>query len=408
MPARALAPLSGTHPLRRRTSAAVALLALTGTLAACSTDGTTTEGDRPGASATSASAAPEPVRLTTSFADPTAVPIGSPVTVGTSGGTLDDVRVTSAAGALEGSVAGGKWTASTLLEPGTDYTITASATRSDGRSVERTRSFSTVDLTLDEQTFAAVAPLDGETVGVGMPVVVTFDLPVTDRALFEKHMQVSSTPSQRGSWYWLSDREAHWRPATYWKPGTDVAVDLDINSLPAGNGIYGQDSRSIDFSIGDAVVSKVDVRTHTMRTFINGELARTMPISAGKAGWETRSGTKVIIEKFRRKRMNAATIGVDESDPEYYDLANVQYALRVTYSGEFLHGAPWSTGSQGSANVSHGCVGMSLADAAWLYERTSRGDVVEVVGSERQMTLENGYGDWNLSPADWKSGSALS
>ena len=63
-----------------------------------------------------------------------------------------------------------------------------SATRADGRSVERTRSFHTVDLTLDEQTYAAVAPLDGETVGVGMPVVVTFDLPVTDRAaLREAH-----------------------------------------------------------------------------------------------------------------------------------------------------------------------------------------------------------------------------
>ena len=155
-------------------------------------------------------------------------------------------------------------------------------------------------------------------------------------------------------------------------------------------------------------MSKVDVASHTMRTFVNGTLARTMPISAGKSGWETRSGTKVIIEKFRRKRMNAATIGVDKDDPEYYNLANVQYALRVTYSGEFLHAAPWSVGSQGSANVSHGCVGMSLADAKWLYDRTSRGDVVEVTGSDRQMTLTNGYGDWNLSRADWKSGSALS
>jgi len=241
-----------------------------------------------------------------------------------------------------------------------------------------------------------------------MPVIVTFDLPVTDRATFEKHMAVTSEPVQRGSWYWLSDREAHWRPHSYWAPGTDVSVDLDVNSLPAGNGIYGQESRHIEFSVGDSIVSRVDVAGHVMRTFVNGQLARTMPISAGKAGWETRSGTKVIIEKFRRKRMNAATIGVDESDPEYYDLSNVQYALRVTYSGEFLHAAPWSTGSQGSANVSHGCVGMGTADAQWLYDRTLRGDVVEVKGSERSMTLENGYGDWNLSVADWKSGSALS
>jgi lipoprotein-anchoring transpeptidase ErfK/SrfK len=395
-----------TRSAHRRTAAAAALLALAGLAGCDSTVGAPAEG--PGAQAASESAEPEPVRLMTSFRDATAVRIDEPLTVRTGGGALDAVTVTSPAGAVEGAVDGGVWTSTSRLEPGTDYTITASVTRSDGRRVERTRAFRTVDLTLDEQTYAAVAPLDGETVGVGMPVVVTFDLPVTDRALFEKHMHVTSTPKQAGSWYWLSEREAHWRPVSYWQPGTDVSVDLDVNSLPAGNGIYGQESRNIDFHVGDSVVSRVDVRSHTMRTFINGELARTMPISAGKAGWETRSGTKVIIEKFRRKRMNAATIGVDRDDPEYYDLSNVQYALRVTYSGEFLHAAPWSTGSQGSANVSHGCVGMSLADAQWLYDRTSRGDVVEVTGSSRSMTLENGYGDWNLSRADWKAGSALS
>ena len=398
-----------TGSARRRTTVAAVLLALAGGLAGCSTaTGSKVSEDGPGASAATASSRPDPVRLTTSFADTDSVPIDAPVTVGVSGGTLEDVRVSSAAGDLEGRVADRTWTSTARLEPGTDYTISVTATRSDGRSVERTRAFHTVDLTLDEQTYAAIAPLDGETVGVGMPVIVTFDLPVADRALFEKHMVVTSEPVQKGSWYWLSDREAHWRPATYWKAGTDVAVDLDINSLPAGDGIYGQESRHIDFHVGDAVVSRVDVNAHTMRTFINGELARTIPVSAGKAGWETRSGTKVIIEKFRRKRMNAATIGVDKDDPEYYNLSNVQYAMRVTYSGEFLHAAPWSSGSQGSANVSHGCVGMSLADAQWLYDRTSRGDVVEVTGSSRQMTLDNGYGDWNLSFADWKQGSALS
>ncbi|RYB96352.1 hypothetical protein EUA06_01900 [Nocardioides glacieisoli] len=413
MRTRASAHVCSAH---RRTTVAAALLVLAGGLAGCSsaTDGSSGSGgaDGPGAASGSGSesARPDPVRLSTSFTDTdtAAVPIDAPLAVSAEGGTLDTVEVTSTTGALSGKVAAGTWTSSDRLEPGTDYVIKASTTRSDGRTVERTRSFHTVDLTLDEQTFASIAPLDGETVGVGMPVVVTFDLPVTDRALFEKHMSVTSTPAQRGSWYWLSDREAHYRPASYWKSGTDVSVDLDLNSLPAGNGIYGQESRSIDFRIGDSVVSRIDVRAHTMRTYVNGDLARTMPISAGKPGWETRSGTKVIIEKFRRKRMDAATIGVDKDDPEYYNLSNVPYAMRVTYSGEFLHGAPWSVGSQGSANVSHGCVGMGLADAKWLYDRTSRGDVVEVTGSRRQMTLENGYGDWNLSFADWKSGSALS
>ena len=176
------------------------------------------------------------------------MPIDAPVTVSADGGDLSDVRVTSAAGPVEGRVEGGTWTSTSLLEPGTDYRISASATRSDGEAVERTRAFHTIDLTLDQQTYPSIAPLDGETVGVGMPVVVTFDIPVTDRALFEKHMNVTSTPAQKGSWYWLSDSEAHFRPARYWKAGTDVSVDLDLNSLPAGNGIYGQEDRQLSTS----------------------------------------------------------------------------------------------------------------------------------------------------------------
>jgi lipoprotein-anchoring transpeptidase ErfK/SrfK len=348
------------------------------------------------------------VRLTTSFSDAASVPIDAPVTVTAAGGTLDTVKVTSPVGELSGKVSGGTWRSSGRLEPGTDYLITASTTRSDGETVKRTRSFHTIDLTLDEQTYAAIAPLSGETVGVGMPVIVTFDLPVTDKALFEKHMKVSSTPAQKGSWYWLSDYEAHFRPASYWRAGTDVTVDLDVNSLPAGNGIYGQEDREVSFHVGDAHVYKVNAQTHQMQVFSNGTLLRTIPITTGKPGFTTRSGTKVIIEKFAKKRMNSETVGINRNSPEAYDIDDVRWAMRLTYSGEFLHAAPWSVSSQGHANVSHGCTGMSTADAGWLYAMSRRGDVVEYTGTDRWMTLDNGYGDWNLSFPDWKSGSALS
>lgn len=402
--------LPSSRAARRPAAAAVALLALAAGLTACTSASQPDE--RPsansGAAVGSDAPASEPVRLATSFTDATSVPVDAPVTVTTPGGTLDAVRVTSAAGVVPGTVTDGTWTSQTRLEPGTDYAITASATRSDGRSVERTRRFHTVDLTLDEQTYAAVAPLDGETVGVGMPVVVTFDLPVTDRALFEQHMEVTSTPAQKGSWYWLSDREAHWRPQSYWKAGSKVSVDLDINSLPAGNGIYGQEDRQISFEVGDAHVYRVDARTHQMRVFSNGSLLRTFPITTGKAGFITRSGTKVIMEKFAERRMNSETVGINRNSPEAYDIDDVQWAMRLTYSGEFIHAAPWSVGSQGSANVSHGCTGMSTADAGWLYAMSRRGDVVEYTGTDRPMTLGNGWGDWNLSAKTWKQGSALS
>jgi len=200
----------------------------------------------------------------------------------------------------------------------------------------------------------------------------------------------------------------HWRPVTYWKPGTDVTVKADINSVPAGNGVYGQVSRSTTFHVGDSVISKVNVQTHRMKVFVNGKLMRTIPVSAGKPGFITRSGIKVIVEKFRHKRMDAATTGISQDSPEYYNLSNVEYAMRVTYSGEFIHAAPWSVGSQGSANVSHGCVGMSTENAAWLYSISKRGDVVDVTGSDRHMTLDNGYGDWNDTFAQYRQGSALS
>ncbi len=390
---------------RPRIAGAAALVLASSLLASCTTDA---PGDYGGPVTEAAPGQRDAASLkVVSNATGSEVPVDRRLRVGVRNGTLRQVTVTSELGRLTGRMARASWVATGRLEPGMQYAVRAVAERADGNRAIRTLRFRTTDLTLDEQTYASVAPLDGETVGVGMPVVVTFDVAVTDRAAMERHMSVTSTPRQTGTWHWVSDTEVHWRPRTYWRAGSSVDVDLDINSVDAGGGIYGQESRHVEFDIGDSVVSRVDVAAHTMRVFVNGDLARTIPISAGKAGWETRSGTKVVIEKHRRKRMNAATIGVDRDDPDYYNLSNVQYAMRVTYSGEFLHAAPWSVGSQGSANVSHGCVGMSLEDAAWLYGITKRGDVVEVTGSDRQMTLDNGYGDWNADFASYAKRSAL-
>ena len=305
------------------------------------------------------------------------------------------------AGELDGD---GTWVASDLLEPGTTYVVKAVSTTDDGAEQSDRSRFSTADLTLDQQTYPSVAPLDGETVGVGMPVIVNFDVPVKDKASFEKHMTVTSKPAQKGSWHWISSQEAHWRPKSYWKAGTDVDVDVDINSVSAGAGIYGQESRHVDFHVGSANVYKVNAQTHQMQVFSNGKLLRTIPITTGKPGFTTRSGVKVIIEKFDSKRMNSETIGIDHDSADGYDLDDVQWAMRVTYSGEFVHAAPWSVGSQGYANVSHGCTGLSTDNAKWLYDMSKRGDVVEYTGTDVGMTLTNGYGDWNESFSDYAEG----
>lgn len=339
----------------------------------------------------------------------TGVPVDTLVRVDATGGRLSQVTVRSKAGTVEGEIGadGARWIATDRLEPGARYRVVATAEGSDGLPVESRTVFRTEALELDQQTYPSIAPLDGETVGVGMPVVVTFDLPVSNQAAFEKNMTITSTPAQRGSWHWVSATEAHWRPKAYWKAGTEVSVDVDINGVAAGDGIYGQDDRDIDFSVGDAHVYKVNARTHQMKVFENGTLLRTLPITTGKEGFTTRSGVKVIMEKSASRRMNSETVGIPQGSAEAYDIDDVKWAMRLTSSGEFIHAAPWSVGSQGHANVSHGCTGMSTDNAKWLYDLTRRGDVVETVGTDRPMEPANGYGDWNLSWADYTDGSAL-
>jgi lipoprotein-anchoring transpeptidase ErfK/SrfK len=405
---------------RSRVLAVVLTCAVATTLAGCSSDpGTPDAAPQPGAAQSSGSSpsaeeseAPKvpSVRLMSNVEKgATDVPVDTRLTLEAENGTLQQVTVTSPAGDVDGTMSGDNatWVAGSLLEPGAAYAVTTVARRTDGSDVTKRSTFNTVALTLDQQTFPSVAPLNGETVGVGMPVIVSFDVAVKDKANIEKHLKVTATPKQPGAWHWISDHEVHWRPKSYWKAGTDVSVDVDINSVPAGAGIFGQEDRHVEFNVGSANIYKVNAQTHQMQVFSNGKLLRTIPITTGKPGFTTRSGTKVIIEKFRHHRMNSETIGIGKNNPEYYDLDDVEYAMRLTYSGEFIHAAPWSVGSQGYANVSHGCTGMSTANAGWLYSISKRGDVVEYTGTDRQMEFTNGYGDWNESFATYAQGSAL-
>ncbi|WP_240044306.1 L,D-transpeptidase [Nocardioides albidus] len=401
-------PLTRSRSRALRVASALAAVALVA--AGCDGSGFVpgTDGGA-GDDETAAAAAPDAV-VTANVKDEAAdVSVDKVVRVRAEKGTLTSVVLRSKAGRVEGEIRGdgARWVSSAGLEPGTRYRVRAVARNAEGKEVQRVSTFTTQALSLEQQTYASIAPLQGETVGVGMPVVVNFDLPVTDQASFEKHMTVTSTPAQAGSWFWVSSREAHWRPQSYWQAGTKVSVDVAVNGVSAGAGIYGQEDRKVDFEIGAAHVYKVNARTHQMKVFENGRLLRTLPITTGKEGFTTRSGVKVIMEKYAQKRMNSETVGIARGSAEAYDIDDVKWAMRITSSGEFIHAAPWSVGSQGRANVSHGCTGMSIDNAAWLYSMTRRGDVVEYVGTDRAMEPGNGWGDWNVSWPDYVAGSAL-
>lgn len=392
---------------------AVAGLSILLSVSACAVTGDADDaaGPAPGA-ADQATEAPTSAAVVRSNvrAGATQVDLDTQVRIRVVRGTFEDLRVTTAKGdPVEGTLNPARtlWTSEAPLRQDTRYRVRGDAVDADGVATAYQARFATRALTLDEQTYPSFVS-DGATVGVGMPAIVRFDIPVTDKASIERHLTVTSSPAQPGSWHWLSDTEVHFRPKTYWKPGTKVTVKADVGGVPAGNGIYGQLDRTVGFTVGDAMVSKVDMRSHQMKVYRNGDLLRTIPITTGEQPkFTTRTGTKVIMEKFESRRMSSETTGIPVDSADGYDLDDVRYAMRLTYSGEFIHAAPWSVPSQGSANVSHGCTGMSTADAQWLYQNSSIGDVVEYVGSDRPMTVENGYGDWNLPYAEWQAGSSL-
>jgi lipoprotein-anchoring transpeptidase ErfK/SrfK len=297
------------------------------------------------------------------------------------------------------------WTAGSLLEPGLTYQVVVTGQSLEGAPATTTTKFSAQSLSLKQQIFPTI--ISSGTVGVAMPVVVKFDVPVTDRAAFQKHMTVASTPAQEGSWGWLSSTEAHWRPKELWAAGTKVTINVDVNSVPAGNGTYGQKSVTGAMTVGRSVVLNADLASHYMKVVIDGALVKTIPITGGKAGFLSRSGKKVLKEKFAALRMNSETVGIPKTSPDYYDLSNVQYAMRETDSGEFVHAAPWSVGSQGRANVSHGCIGVSTANGAWLFSNCIVGDLINVTGTARGLEKGNGWTDWNVSYDDFRKDSAL-
>jgi len=386
-------------------AASAALLALSG----CTSSGSPSAAPQAQAAA-SGGAVPSVSQAAIDFVPASAssdVQVDQPVTVTATDGTLTSVVLTDTKGRkVAGALSGDKlsWTASKPLKLAQHYRLVAAAVDADGVGIERTGFFATVSPRKVLET--SISPLSGQSVGVGMPVIVRFNATVENRAAVEQALVVTSKKPIEGAWSWVSGTEVHFRPKEYWPAYDDVSVDVNLKGVDAGHGVWGMSNRTIKFSTGSSMVSVVDVDRHTLTVYRNGAKVRVIPVTTGKADFLTRNGTKVILEKHTLKIMDASTIGISKGSPEYYRL-EVPYAMRVTWSGEFVHAAPWSTGDQGRDNVSHGCVGMSMSNAIWLFNRSTVGDIVKVVGSPRPLEPGNGYTDWNVSWADWLAGSAL-
>jgi lipoprotein-anchoring transpeptidase ErfK/SrfK len=334
------------------------------------------------------------------------VTVDSPVTVSVADGVLASVTMVNDNGrSINGALSpdGLRWQTTEQLGYNRRYTLNVKA-RGLGGAASRQMTFQTSSPA--HLTMPYVNPGDGEVVGIGEPVAIRFDENIADRAAAQKAIVITTTPPVEGAFYWLNNREVRWRPEHYWKPGTAIDVAVNTYGVDLGDGMFGEDNVKMHFTIGDEVISTADDATKTVTVRVNGEVVKTMPTSMGKDSTPTANGVYIIGGRFKHIIMDSSTYGVPVNSPNGYR-TEVDWATQMSYSGVFVHSAPWSVGAQGHTNTSHGCLNVSPSNAEWFYDHSKSGDIVEVVNTVGPtLPGTEGLGDWNVPWPVWKAGNA--
>jgi lipoprotein-anchoring transpeptidase ErfK/SrfK len=346
-------------------------------------------------------------KLTASVQDgAVGVTVDSPVTVSAEDGVLGSVTMVNEDGesvAGELSKDGLTWETAEPLGYNKRYTLTAQSLGLAG-STSQQMTFETHSP--ENLTMPYVLPNEGEVVGVGQPVAIQFDENIPNRLAAQRAITVKTNPPVEGAFYWLSNREVRWRPAQYWKPGTTVDVEVNTYGVDLGDGLFGQENISTKYTIGDEVITSVDDSTKTLTVRRNGEVIKSMPVSMGKNSTPTNNGTYIVGDRRSHMVMDSSTYGVPSNSPNGYR-TEVDWATQISYSGIYVHAAPWSVGSQGYSNVSHGCINVSSSNGQWFYDNAKRGDIVEIVNTVGStLPGTDGLGDWNIPWEQWKAGNA--
>ncbi|MEV6393245.1 Ig-like domain-containing protein [Streptomyces sp. NPDC051907] len=300
------------------------------------------------------------------------------------------------------------------LQLAAKYSVDVVALDGHGRRSARHTTFTT---DVPESRFIGYfKPENRSTVGTGMIVSFTFSREIENRAAVERAIRITSSPPVEVKGHWFGKDRLDFRPRDYWKPGTQVTVDMRLRDVEAAPDVFGIQHKTVAFTVGRSQTSLVDAEEHTMVVRRDGELLSTVPITAGAPKTTTYNGKMVVTEMFDVTRMNGATVGFLKDGKGEYDIKDVPHAIRLTSSGTFLHGNYWAAPETfGATNVSHGCVGLrdvkggsGDTPAGWFFDRTLIGDVVEVVNSrDKEVAPDNGLGGWNMSWKEWKKGSAL-
>jgi lipoprotein-anchoring transpeptidase ErfK/SrfK len=307
----------------------------------------------------------------------------------------------------------GAWVSDTLPVQGARYDVTAVVTTPGGSQRTLASSFRVKTVPSSQRLSYSVTPFQGWTVGVNAPIVLRFNHSVDDRAAVERSLTVFTSSPLTGTWHWVNPWEVHFRPQSAWPVHEKVRLEAALRGVQAGPTLWGTSSTTVDFQVGDAHLTKVDGARHTLTLYVNGQRYATYPTSLGRPEFATRIGSYVVLSKQPTRRMTScnAHITCDKGNPNWYDL-EVDWDVRLTYSGTFIHSAPWSVRHQGVDNVSHGCINLSPSHATTYYGLAHYGDLVVVTGTSRGpadllRSGDPGMADWNTSWSSYAAASAL-
>jgi lipoprotein-anchoring transpeptidase ErfK/SrfK len=317
------------------------------------------------------------------------------------GGKVTKVTVRTGGDAVTGRLSdhGRTWHSRWSLDTGRSYTVTATGTDSQGHPVTATSTFRTLTPSSTFQT--EIYEGQNATYGVGMPIMLTFSQPITNKAAVERSLQLTTSKPVIGAWYWDGNEQLDFRPRDYWPAGTTVSFDGHLNGVEGGAGMYGTYDLTQTFNIGQSVIAVADTAAHHTIIYVDGTPKYDWPISTGRATMPTPDGTYLTVEKGNPVRM----IGGTKGTPGYYNEL-VNWAVRFTFSGDYYHSAPWSVVDQGTTNVSHGCVNLPPGDATIYYQMAIPGDPITIVNSPKGGNWDDGWTEWFLSWQQYLQSSA--
>jgi lipoprotein-anchoring transpeptidase ErfK/SrfK len=318
------------------------------------------------------------------------------------GGVIANVTVKTTSGEpVTGALSAGKtsWRSTYALPTDASYTVTATGADSGGHPVTATSSFRTPS---PAKVFATeIYEGAGATYGVGMPIMLTFSSPITDKAAVERSLQITTSKPVIGAWYWDGSEQLDFRPRDYWPADTTVSLDAHLDGVEGASGRYGTHDLIQSFNIGQSVIAVASTNTHRTQIYVGGKLTDSWPISTGRETMPTPDGTYLTVDKNNPVRM----IGGKKGTPGYYNEL-VNWAVRFTFSGDYYHSAPWSVVDQGTTNVSHGCVNLPPADAETYYKMAIPGDPITIESSPKAGDWDDGWTEWFLSWQQYLAGSA--